>query len=386
MSLIKIFKRSEKGSITLMVLAAMIFVLVVITASYFAISNKSGNQDKKISKIAQQYRASDEDMDQEYQKVVRNLKVEDYVKVGDYVDYNPTIATKDGQSVDTNKLTYTSPTGTATEHGNGYTSTEEGGGQTFTANSNTKWKVLSIENGNIELISEDVIKTDSNENFILSGAIGYLYAEQELNQVCKIFGYGYGADTTKGGTYTIGGPLDAPTTRKIEGTGARSITIEDINKQAGIYEEDGKMKFNDGTDVNSNYGDTTNPTSDIFYPTVNGDSTNGVSTSAGVKNLKYTYYSYNKSKIENTTVQSMMFNGSYWLASRCINTYSMYADFVVHHVIGYNVYTGGMFRANANTFDKTSNNTSAVRPVVTLKSDTIDLSINYDKDNIWRLK
>lgn len=75
MSLIKIFKRSEKGSITLMVLAAMIFVLVVITASYFAISNKSGNQDKKISKIVQQYRASDEDMDQEYRDTLNNASL-----------------------------------------------------------------------------------------------------------------------------------------------------------------------------------------------------------------------------------------------------------------------------------------------------------------------
>lgn len=75
MSLIKIFKRSEKGSITLMVLAAMIFILVVITASYFAISNKSGNQDKKISKIAQQYRASDEDMEQKYRNTLNNASL-----------------------------------------------------------------------------------------------------------------------------------------------------------------------------------------------------------------------------------------------------------------------------------------------------------------------
>lgn len=73
MSWVRNFKKSEKGSITLMVLTAMIFVLVVITASYLAISNKSGNQDRKISKIAQQYRASDEEMEQEYQKALNNV-------------------------------------------------------------------------------------------------------------------------------------------------------------------------------------------------------------------------------------------------------------------------------------------------------------------------
>ena len=75
MSLIKILKRSEKGSITLMVLTAMMFLLVVIAASYFAIFNKSGNQDKKISKIVQQYRASDEDMKQEYIDTLNNASL-----------------------------------------------------------------------------------------------------------------------------------------------------------------------------------------------------------------------------------------------------------------------------------------------------------------------
>ncbi len=40
---------------------------------------------------------------------MNNLKVEDYVKVGDYVDYNPTIASKDGTKVEESKLSYTSP-------------------------------------------------------------------------------------------------------------------------------------------------------------------------------------------------------------------------------------------------------------------------------------
>lgn len=382
MNLIRILKKSEKGSITLMVLAAMIFVLVVITASYFAISNKSGNQDKKISKIAQQYRASDEDMDQEYQKVVRNLKVEDYVKVGDYVDYNPTIATKDGITlVEESKLSYASPIGTATEHGNGKSV------QNFTATADTKWRILSVENGVVELISENVIKTsDTNANFRLKGAIGYLYAEQELNEVCKIFGYGYGADTTKGGTYTTGGPLDTPTTKKIEGTGARSITIEDINKQAGIYEEDGKMKYSDGTVINSDYGSTIAPTSNVYYPTVNGDSTNGVSTSVEMMNLKNTYYNYEKSKIENTDIQNMLFSEYYWIASRCIHTFSDYVDFSVHRVDNNYPDAYILCRGNSSNFYEWIYSDYAVRPVVTIKSDIIDISTNYSTEGEWKLK
>ena len=357
-----------------MVLSAMLFLIGTITVSYFAMSNKSIDQDKKVSQIAKQYKASDEDMEKEYQKAVNNLKVEDYVKVGDYVDYNPTIASKDGTKVEESKLSYTSPTGTASEHGNGYSE------QTFKATENTQWRVLSIENGTVELISRNGIKTfDKDLDFFIKGARGYLYAEQELNEVCKIFGYGYGADTTKGGSYTTGGPIDKQITGKIEETGARSITIEDINKKAGITEAD-------YTTLRSSYGSTTNPTLNVYYPTVNGDSTIGKSTAAGVKNLKCTYYSYNKSKIENTEIKNMLFNGNCWLASRCIDAVSSCAYFNVHYVIDDLASAGTLCYGYGSTLSEYPCSYYAVRPVVTLKSDIIDVSTNYSTEGEWKLK
>ena len=241
------------------------------------------------------------------------VDISKYVGVGDYVDYNPTVSNKNGTSVEASKLTYTSPTGSGTEHGNGYTSTEEDEGQTFTATADTKWRVLDIENGTVTLISENLITTDAGENFIMSGAIGYLYAERELNEICKIYGYGYGADISQVTKYNYGGPKDGNLTGEITGSGARSITIEDINKQAGITEDD-------YTTLDSNYGSTANPTENVRYPTIS--TSNGKSSSAGVKNLEYTYYEYSMTKIENTDVQNMLFNGDYWLVSRCINVIS----------------------------------------------------------------
>lgn len=317
-------------------------------------------------------------------KIEEWIDIAKYVKVGDFVDYNPTITTKDGTtSVEASKLSYPSPIGTATEHGNG------NGVQNFTATADTRWRVLSIENGVVELISENVIKTsDTNANFIVGGAIGYLYAERELNEVCKIFGYGYGADTTKGGSYTTGGPIDTQITGKIEETGARSITIEDINKKAGIYEDttDGKMKYSDGKVINSSYGSMADPTSKVYYPTVNGDSTAGESTSAGVKNLKDTYYIYDKSKIENTDIQNMLFNGNYWLASRCVDADSSYARFHVRDVYGDYAYTDSLCGSDRSHFYGGTNDYLAVRPVVTLKSDIIDVSTNYSTEGEWKLK
>lgn len=387
MNIIKKFRKSEKGSITVMVLSAMLFLIGTITVSYFAMSNKSIDQNKKVSQIAKQYKASDEDMENEYQKAVNNLKVEDYVKVGDYVDYNPTIASKDGTKVEESKLSYTSPIGTASEHGNGKTE------QTFKATADTKWRVLSIKNGTVELISENVIKTfDTNSEFVLRGARGYLYAEQELNEACKIFGYGYGADTTKGGNYTVGGPLDTLVTGKIEGTGARSITVEDINKIAGVYEENGQMKYSDGTIINSNYGDTTKPTENIKFPTIDinkGDNITGISKLAQLKNVKNTEYSYKKDKMANQDISEILFENNYWLASRSINTESMYS-FCVSFVFGQNVYigyTGVCYDLDGDFIERDLSGT--IRPIVTLKKNVIDLS-NIDSNpegiNVWHLK
>lgn len=378
-------KRSERGSITLFTLVAMLFFITILILSYSRQISKMSVQKKQIEQIQEEYSVEGE-MEEAYNRALNDMSI---IKVGDYVDYNPTVTTKDGKTlVDESKLSYTSPTGTATEHGNGYTSAEEGGGQTFTANSDIRWRVLSIENGVVELISEDVIKTDSNANFILSGARGYLYAERELNEVCKIFGYGYGADTTKGGTYTTGGPIDTPNIEKIKETGARSITIEDINKKAGLYKDatDGQMKWSDGTLTNSSYGSMTNPTSEVYYPTVNGNSTTGESTSKGVKNLKDTSYDYNKSKIENTDIQNMLFNGNYWLASRCIDPYSSYAYFFVRNV--YRDYASKSYLClgySSYLYESTYSD-YAVRPVVTLKSDIIDVSTNYSTEGEWKLK
>ena len=75
MNIIKKFRKSEKGSITVMVLSAMLFLIGTITVSYFAMSNKSIDQDKKVSQIAKQYKASDEDMEKEYQKAVNNASL-----------------------------------------------------------------------------------------------------------------------------------------------------------------------------------------------------------------------------------------------------------------------------------------------------------------------
>lgn len=217
----------------------------------------------------------------------------------------------------------------------------------------------------------------------MRGAIGYLYAEQELNEICKIYGYGYGTDTSKVTKYSYGGPLDEDLTGEITDSGARSITIEDINKQAGITEAD-------YTTLNSNYGSTKRPTTNIRYPTIT--TSDGKSSSAGVKNLKNTEYSYNKAKIENIDVQNMLFIENYWLASRCIDSGSSYTNFQVRSVIiNYPILqtasVTGLCKGESSDFDEYMPS-KAVRPIVILKSNVIDTSSSteYNGETMWNLK
>ena len=303
------------------------------------------------------------------------------VEVGQYVAYNPTISDLSGTAVEAEKLTYTSPKGDGKNHGNGSAP------QTFTATATgTRWKVLSIENGTVTLISEDVIKTDAGGNFVLYGAPGYLYAEQELNEVCKIYGYGYGANTNQVTTYSYGGPKDGELTGQITGSGARSIRVEDINKYAGIEEdENGILRFSDGTIIYNNYGSTTNPTTNLYYPTITKE--NGNSGAPGVKNLKYTFYDYDKSKVA-SQVQDMLFPGNYyWLASRYVNPDSRIAHFNVRYVYSSRVSGGSFSFGTSSGLYEFPSRLCAVRPLVSLKSEVIDIDAGYNEaTGGWKLK
>lgn len=99
-----------------------------------------------------------------------------------------------------------------------------------------KWRVLGVEKGKLNLISEKIAgmpkrSTDSESNHTyastylrLKGKAGYLNAEKELNRICSLYGKGKYAE------------------------GARSITVEDINKITGYDPEHIGVNVNKATD------------------------------------------------------------------------------------------------------------------------------------------
>ena len=266
------------------------------------------------------------------------------VSVGDYVAYDAG-----------NSQSYISPTGTGSSHGNG------SGDHTFTSSSSIKWRVLGWddETGGVMLISEAPIG-----NFTLKGAIGYLYAEQELNEICKIYGYGTGANTGKKFKYLTGDTVEGTAVGTITGSGARSINIDDINNICGVTPS--KL-------LNDDYGKAPY-TKTIYYPTKNQKS--GYSTSATSRTDVYTAYTYTISDYlsSSTELYKMLFRDTsntsdiaFWLASRSVNSLSGDSAFFVRFCGSGRVTAHSIGGGTKSKFNEHSNMKS-IRPIVYLKS------------------
>ena len=295
---------------------------------------------------------------------------EEHLHIGDYVSYNPIATGDDGTE---EKYKYESLSSK-----NGYTSLEK---QVYTVNNDTEkvnWIVLGLsEDGNNLLITsgspvrKEGTNTPSSDApyLYLYGSTGYINAEDELNNISKIYGNGDFAE------------------------GARSITVEDVNKLTGYNpetdytEEDGNIgEYGNEVTVKGN-GDGT-----YSYSGANGvkgtftgnHSTNGFSyiekESNQLKNigttdatteakLKSGYYYYDAIEMVNENIYNKFFDPTgykyYWLTSRAVYVGSGFTFFHVRIV-------GDGYVDSYYLFDSCGSENdgdSGVRPVVTLKSD-----------------
>ena len=266
--------------------------------------------------------------------------------MGDYVAYDAG-----------NNHSYTSPTGTGSSHGNGDSN------QTFTSSSSIKWRVLEWddETGGVMLISEAPIGS-----FKMVGAIGYLYAEQELNEICKIYGYGTGANINKRFNYLIGDKIEGTTVGTITGSGARSLNVDDVNKICGVTPS---------TMLCDNYEKGVY-ISNTYHPT-NKQST-GISISADNRTDVYTYYRYTAANYLSNSkeIYKILFrdvsnssNITYWLASRSVywDIHTKERSFAARYIEDGDINDRGLGHGNESGFDNYLYK-YAIRPVVFLKS------------------
>ena len=268
-----------------------------------------------------------------------SCKKAEHLHIGDYVDYNP-LKFKEG-TLEKDK------TASSSTDENGYSD------QTFSINTDTKWRVLGKDdNGQILIVSADPVKKDmgdtNNPYFYLKGAKGYINAEKELEKISKIYGHGVGA------------------------TEARSLKIEDVNKICGVTV--GSDGLTPAVDELGNFGTTQSYSKDKGQYASPEDYLAG-KTSEFSKTSNAYYYKGNNGSLKtatNTRAYETIFfkkqaNKMNWLASRSVVVDSDCAGFCVGYV---NDGDAGVNRIVFNSYgDEDSDFCYGVRPVVSLKPD-----------------
>ena len=261
--------------------------------------------------------------------------IAEHLHIGDYVNYNP-LNFKDG-TLEKDK------TASSSTDENGYSD------QTFSINTDTKWRVLGEDDrGQILIVSADPVKKDMGETnnpyFYLKGAKGYINAETALERISKIYGHGVGA------------------------TGARSLKIEDVNKICGVTV--GSDGITPTVDASENFGTTKSYTNQYASPE---DYLAGKKSSFSKTSNAYGYKGNNsllKTATNTRAYETIFFKKQTkkynWLASRSVNVYSGCAGFCGGNVsYGYASMSYRVFNSDGHEFE----NSNAVRPVVSLKSD-----------------
>ena len=259
----------------------------------------------------------------------------EHLHIGDYVNYNP-LNFKEG-TLEEDK------TASSSADENGYDK------QTFSINTDTKWRVLGEDDrGQILIVSADPVKKDMGETndpyFYLYGAKGYINAEKELEKISKIYGHGVGA------------------------TGARSLKIEDVNKICGVTV--GSDGLTPAVDELGNFGTTQSYTDQYASP----EDYLAKTKSNFSKTSNEYYYTGNNSLLKTATntraYETIFFKKQLqklnWLASRSVNVYSGYANFCVG-VVGNG--DAGMRNDVFRSYGGEYRSCGGVRPVVSLKSD-----------------
>ncbi len=288
------------------------------------------------------------------------------LQIGDYVNYDPT------------NSEYTTITSYATE--NGYSD------RTYNLSDYTGgWRVLGVDNGQIELISENSIGYLG-----LNGRIGYQNAEIELNKIAGLYGHGEYA------------------------TGARSVNADDINKITGFnpntverygvyvyFSWDGtdKPKYTTSDGLTGNLSDSHNANTSSYGEYKKAFSWYNVysnrwekseyrTTSGYITSLENTSYWYNtKGWVENGSVEEeLLFGKDYWLATKnidSINTSSVrfYVMEVYTGVYGDGYYVSATEMARSYGYQYNSGR--GVRAVVNLE---YGIQLEENGTNSWRIK
>ena len=331
---------------------------------------------------------------------ITNEETKQTLKVGDYVDYDPTAGAKESD------LTYSSPSSMT-----GADSNQDFDARTY-KNAGYGWRVLGVSNGRVRLISEEFVGagtySDSNRTYYaLSGQQGYINGIDELNKISAIFGHGKGAES------------------------ATSITVEDINAITGynpttakygdgeLYEYGNKVTYTRGEGTALSSSGTNGKTwsgTQITFNYYDKETKTFVPLTSGSTDITSTFYHYNPTTLNSNDsvpaqgvdedgtyndIYQMLFGKytitadsgyfrnftgtgakpRYWLASVCANASLSDVDWGLRYVDDGVV---GNYNDLYYSYGSEDYYSGGVRPVVSLESD-ISLEWNQTAKE-WKIK
>lgn len=304
------------------------------------------------------------------------------IKVGDIIKYEPRRDVKDAT-----KLSYTSPVGDT----NGTTTEYYGNGskeQTITAEAGlNEWVVVKNDQGKLHVLS---VKP-TTQKFELRGGQGWLYSERELNYACSVYGHGKGADKSQVTEYRVGNPIVAGEARTeyLRGSGARSFSLQDLEKLGNITEED-KKKMDDDYKKTGGSG--------LRVPTIMAANTQKQSDRAysSKQGLVNTFYNMNGGYFNKFGVLRgrIISEVPYYLSSsepqihvwRDRDEYTDYVYFCILYICGSKGRDESIFRHDDDykTQNASIGSTSrSLRPIVTLRT---DIQLEQTTAGVYKIK
>ncbi len=330
---------------------------------------------------------------------ITNIETKQTLKVGDYVDYDPTL------EANASDLTYTS-----TADKTGADSDQEFNAETY-KNAEYGWRILGVSKGKLRLISGEFVGAGNYTNgsrtyYTLKGKKGCINGIEELNKISAIFGHGKGAEK------------------------ATSITAEDINEITGYDPAKAKCEEGNFNEYGNKVTYTKEGETKLSSRTTNGKKWSGTQSTlnyydksnktfktltSGSTQITSTYYYYNPTTLNtkqekptqgvdengvyntiyqilfgkyavNTDSYEISFVGTgtqprYWLASESANTVTNGVNWGLRRVNDGKVYNRGIYFSSGTEY---SYDDFGVRPIVYLKSD-ISLEWNNTLQK-WKIK
>lgn len=389
--------KSEKGSITIFVLVALLFYVSVLLLLYASNAAKMQSITKKAESVKAIYEKNINKEDELYNKRLAKggetssggtawvdngngtfTKNGVTVAIGDYVAYD---ATKDanGNAVATTSYTSYAESNASSSKNNGRTSgyTED---QVFNVNNYTEgWQVLGVKDGKLQLIS-----ASSVGSLTFKGQKAFVYGPDELNAIAAIYGQGKGATSARSinvdDVNSITGYDPANT-----GTGAAcdAGTIYEYGNEVTYYWKGDEYPYYVGSNGKTGSLRTAHNTSFNWYDgsswqsspksTTASNTEEGRERIATIKCTRYDYYpttltTSSSGDVKGITTDSneykTLFGQNYWLASRSVGTDTGYVIFDFRGVYGASVNGANVCSSRGATY--TPGN--GVRPVVSLAS------------------